>query len=131
MPVTGGGTRIIGGYEIEGELGRGGMGVVYRAWQRKLNRLVALKMLTGYYGPPGLKRFFPEAETGGGLHHNNIVHVYDVGEHEGALFFAMEYVEGGSLADRLRAGRLTPQETAQLLIPVARALDFAHKNNVV
>jgi serine/threonine protein kinase/Tfp pilus assembly protein PilF len=131
MPVTGGGTRIIGGYEIEGELGRGGMGVVYRAWQRKLNRLVALKMLTGYYGPPELKRFFAEAETAAALHHANIVHIYDVGEHEGAPFFAMEYVEGGSLADRLRAGTLTPRETAQLLIPVARALDFAHKNNVV
>ena len=131
MPVTGGGVRTIGGYEIEGELGRGGMGVVFRAWQRKLNRLVALKMLTGYYGPPELKRFFAEAETAAALHHANIVHVYDVGEHEGAPFFAMEYVEGGSLADRLRGGTLTAQETAQLLIPVARALDFAHQNNVV
>lgn len=131
MPVTSGSARIIGGYEIEGELGRGGMGVVYRAWQRKLNRLVALKMLTGYYGPPELKRFFAEAETAAALHHNNIVHVYDVGEHEGAPFFAMEYVEGGSLADRLRAGTLPAQETAQLLIPVARALDFAHNHNVV
>jgi len=131
MPVTGGGTRIVGGYEIEGELGRGGMGVVFRAWQRKLNRLVALKMLTGYYGPPELKRFFAEAETAAALHHNNIVHIYDVGEHEGAPFFAMEHVEGGSLADRLRAGTPAPQETARLLIPVARALDFAHKNNVV
>lgn len=131
MPATGGRTRVIAGYEIEGELGRGGMGVVYRAWQRKLNRLVALKMLTGYYGPPELKRFFAEAETAAALHHTNIVHIYDVGEHEGAPFFAMEHVEGGSLADRLRAGTLTPQETARLLIPVARALDFAHRNNVV
>jgi serine/threonine protein kinase/Tfp pilus assembly protein PilF len=131
MPVTGGGTRVVGGYEIEGELGRGGMGVVFRAWQRKLNRLVALKMLTGYYGPPELKRFFAEAETAAALHHNNIVHIYDVGEHEGAPFFAMEHVEGGSLADRLRKGTPTPQETAQLLIPVARALDFAHTHNVV
>ena len=131
MPLTGGGVRVIGGYEIEGELGRGGMGVVFRAWQRKLNRLVALKMLTGYYGPPELKRFFAEAETAAALHHANIVHIYDVGEHEGAPFFAMEYVEGGSLADRLRAGTLSARETAQLLIPVARALDFAHKNNVV
>ena len=131
MLVTSGGNRAIGGYEIEGELGRGGMGVVYRAWQRKLNRIVALKMLTGYYGPPELKRFFAEAETAAGLHHANIIHVYDVGEHDGAPYFAMEYVKGGSLADRLRAGILTPRETAQLLVPVARALDFAHQNQVV
>jgi TolB-like protein/Tfp pilus assembly protein PilF len=131
MPATGGTSRVIGGYEIEGELGRGGMGVVFRAWQRKLNRLVALKMLTGYYGPPELKRFFAEAETAAALHHTNIVHIYDVGEHEGAPFFAMEYVEGGSLADRLHAGTMTARETAQFLIPVARALDFAHKNSVV
>ncbi|HSP46339.1 MAG TPA: FlgO family outer membrane protein, partial [Chthoniobacterales bacterium] len=131
MPGTGGGVRVVGGYEIEGELGRGGMGVVYRAWQRKLNRLVALKMLTGHYGPAELKRFFAEAETAAALHHSNIIHVYDVGEHEGAPFFAMEYVEGGSLADRLRAGTLSARETAAFLIPVARALDFAHKNNVI
>jgi serine/threonine-protein kinase len=107
------------------------MGVVYRAWQRKLNRIVALKMLTGYYGPPELKRFFAEAETAAGLHHANIIHVYDVGEHEGAPYFAMEYVEGGSLADRLRTGILPPREIAQLLVPVARALNFAHGNHVV
>jgi serine/threonine-protein kinase len=130
-PLTGVGLRVIGGYEIEGELGRGGMGVVYRAWQRKLNRLVALKMLTGYYGPPELKRFFAEAETAAALHHANIVHIYDVGEHDGAPFYAMEHVEGGSLADRLRAGIMPPRDIAQFLIPVARALDFAHKNNVV
>jgi serine/threonine protein kinase/Tfp pilus assembly protein PilF len=131
LPVTGGGVRLVGGYEIEGELGRGGMGVVFRAWQRKLNRLVALKMLTGYYGPPELKRFFAEAETAAALQHTNIVHVYDVGEHDGAPFFAMEYIEGGSLADRLRSGPMTARETAEFLIPVARALDFAHKHNVV
>ena len=130
-PLTGGGLRVIGGYEIEGELGRGGMGVVYRAWQRKLNRLVALKMLTGYYGPSELKRFFAEAETAAALHHANIVHIYDVGEHEGAPFFAMEHVEGGSLADRLRSGILPAREIAQFLIPVARALDFAHNHKVV
>lgn len=131
MPDPGGGNRVIGGYEIEGELGRGGMGVVFRAWQRKLKRQVALKMLTGYYGPPELKRFFAEAETAAALHHANIVHIYDVGEHEGAPFFAMEFVEGGSLADRLRSGPMSGREAAQFLIPVARALDFAHKNNVI
>ena len=131
IQATGGRNRVIAGYEVEGELGRGGMGVVFRAWQRKLKRLVALKMLTGYYGPPELKRFFAEAETAAGLHHANIVHIYDVGEHEGAPFFAMEFVEGGSLADRLRAGPMTAREAAQFLIPVARALDFAHNNHVV
>jgi serine/threonine protein kinase len=131
MPLSSAGVRVIAGYEIQGELGRGGMGVVYRAWQRKLNRIVALKMLTGYYGSPELKRFFAEAETAANLQHTNIVHVYDVGEHEGAPFFAMEFVEGGSLADRLRTGILPARETAQLLISVARALDFAHKHNVV
>ncbi|MFZ1220464.1 MAG: protein kinase, partial [Chthoniobacterales bacterium] len=75
-PLSAAGVRVIGAYEIEGELGRGGMGVVYRAWQRKLNRIVALKMLTGYYGPPELKRFFAEAETAASLHHANIIHVY-------------------------------------------------------
>ncbi|MEY2496767.1 MAG: eukaryotic-like serine/threonine-protein kinase [Verrucomicrobiota bacterium] len=130
-PLSGAGVRVVGGYEIEGELGRGGMGVVYRAWQRNLNRVVALKMLSGYYGPAELKRFFAEAETTAGLHHTNMVHIYDVGEHEGAPFFAMEFVEGGSLADRLRAEMMPPRETARLLISVARALEFAHQNHVV
>lgn len=107
------------------------MGVVFRAWQRKLKRLVALKMLSGYYGHSELKRFFAEAETAAALHHANIVHIYDVGEHEGAPFFAMELVKGGSLADRLRAGPMPARDAAQFLIPVARALDFAHQNNVV
>ncbi len=131
IAATSGNSRVIGGYEIEGELGRGGMGVVFRAWQQNLKRVVALKMLSGYYGPPELKRFFAEAETAAGLHHANIVHIYDVGEHQGAPFFAMEFVEGGSLADRLRAGPMTAREAAQFIIPVARALDFAHKNNVI
>jgi len=66
--------------------GAAGMGVVFRAWQQKFEAVVALKMLTGYYGPSELKRFFAEAETAAALHHANIVHIYDVGEHEGAPF---------------------------------------------
>lgn len=61
--MTSGAARVVGEYEIEGELRRAGMGVVFRVWQRKLKRVVALKMLSGYYGPPELKRFFAEAET--------------------------------------------------------------------
>ena len=123
--------KEFGGYEIEGELGRGGMGVVYLARQIKLNRRVALKMLTGHYGPDELQRFLAEAETAAGLHHTNIAHIYEVGEHDGAPFYSLEYVEGGSIADRLRKELPTPRDAAQLLIQVARALHFAHQNGVV
>ncbi|PZR75038.1 MAG: hypothetical protein DLM73_06270 [Chthoniobacterales bacterium] len=125
------GRPIFGDYQVEGELGRGGMGVVFRARQRKLNRLVALKMLSGHYGPDELTRFRAEAETAANLHHTNIVQIYEVGEDLGVPFYSMEYVETGSLADRLRAGVLPAREAAQLLISVARALEFAHQNGVV
>src|SRR5207248_1942828 len=117
--------------EIEGELGRGGMGVVYLARQIELNRYVALKMLTGHYGPDELQRFLEEAETAAALGHPNIVHIYEVGEHDGAPFFSMEYVKAGSLADSLRKDLPSPRDAAQLLIEVARALHFAHQNGVV
>lgn len=120
-----------GDYKIESELGRGGMGVVYLALQKDLNRHVALKMLTGHYGPEELQRFLDEAETAAGLNHTNIAHIYEVGEHDGLPFFSMEYVEGGSIADRLRKEPLEPQEAAQLMISVARALHYAHQNGVV
>src|SRR5712691_3181460 len=123
--------KAIGGYEIEGELGRGGMGVVYLARQIKLNRRVALKMLTGHYGPDELQRFLAEAETAAGLHHTNIAQIYEVGEHDGAPFFSMEYVEAGSLADRLRKEMPALRQSVQLLINVARALHFAHQSGVV
>ena len=120
------------GYEIEGELGRGGMGVVYRARQAKLNRTVALKMLSGHYGPDELKRFLAEAETAARLQHTNIVHIYEVGENEGVPFFSMEFVEGGSLADRLRKNGPPPmREAAALMMSLARALHFAHQHSVV
>ncbi|MDP9004744.1 MAG: protein kinase [Verrucomicrobiota bacterium] len=123
--------HVFGGYEVEAEVGRGGMGVVYRARQQKLNRTVALKMLTGHYGPDELTRFLAEAETAAGLHHTNIVHIYDVGENGGAPFYSMEFIETGSLADRLRKGILPVREAVQLLISIARALQFAHRNGVI
>ena len=125
------GRPLFGDYEIEGELGRGGMGVVFRARQKELNRLVALKMLTGHYGAEERARFRAEAETAAHLRHTNIVQIYEVGEDDGAPFFSMEYIETGSLADRLRGARLPPREGAELLISVARALHFAHQNGVV
>jgi Protein kinase domain len=107
------------------------MGVVYLARQIELNRRVALKMLTGHYGAQELRRFLEEAETAAGLSHSNIAQIYEVGEHEGAPYFSMEYVENGSLADRLRKDLPPPEETARLLIEVARALHYAHQNHVV
>ena len=107
------------------------MGVVYLARQIKLNRPVALKMLSGHYGPDELQRFLAEAETAAGLHHSHIAQIYEVGEHDGAPFYSMEYVEAGSLADRLRKELPAPRDTAQLLIQVARALHYAHQNGVV
>lgn len=123
--------RAFGDYTIEGELGRGGMGVVYLARQGKLKRRVALKMLTGHYGPEELTRFLAEAETAAGLHHTNIAQIYEVGEQEGAPFYSMEYVEAGSLGDKLRGAKLPLRDAIQLLIQVARALHFAHQNGVV
>lgn len=123
--------KAFGDYEIEGELGRGGMGVVYLARQVELNRRVALKMLTGRYGPDELQRFLEESETAAGLNHTNIAHVYEVGEHDGTPFFSMEYVEAGSLADALRKELPSPRDAARLMLSVSRALHFAHQNGVV
>ncbi|HSI14808.1 MAG TPA: serine/threonine-protein kinase [Chthoniobacter sp.] len=120
-----------GGYEVTGELGRGGMGVVYRARQKTLNREVALKMLTGHYGKDELQRFLAEAQTSAALHHSHIVQIYEVGEIDGSPFFSMEFIEGGTLTEKLRRGLLPPRETAELLMSVARALHFAHQHGVV
>ena len=93
----------IPGYQVEAVLGRGGMGIVYRARHLRLNRPVALKMLLAgaYAGPEERERFLREAEAVAGLRHMNLVQVHDVGDHDGRPYFTMEYVEGGSLALKL------------------------------
>jgi serine/threonine-protein kinase len=93
----------IPGYEILEQLGRGGGGVVYKARQTNLQRLVALKLILGgeHASPDARARFTQEAETVARLKHPHIVQVYDFGDHEGRPFFSLEYLEGGSLADRL------------------------------
>jgi WD40 repeat protein len=125
--------RQVGEYEVLAEVGRGGMGVVYQARHRGLRRLVALKMmLSGLFASPKERlRFQLEAELAARVQHPNIVQVYEVGNCEGRPFLALEWVEGGSLADRLE-GKPWPAGAAALLIEtLARAIHVAHGEGVV
>ncbi len=125
--------QIFGDYELFEELGRGGMGVVYRARQKSLDRVVALKIiLVGSAATRAdLARFRGEAETAAWLNHPNIVPVYDVGQHDGLPYFTMRYVRGTTLAHRLSEGPMTGREAAQLLAPVVRAIAKAHQQGVL
>lgn len=124
---------VVSGFELIREIGRGGMGIVYRARHRQLDRLVALKLLHGgvLAGANERDRFLREARTGAALQHPNIVQVFQVGEEAGGLYLAMELVEGGNLADRLATGALSPHDTAVLIETLARAVSHAHDHGVI
>ncbi|HEY5911088.1 MAG TPA: protein kinase [Verrucomicrobiae bacterium] len=130
---SGSGVRGFGDYRLEGELGRGGMGVIYRAQQLSLNRAVALKMILA--GPLGSaefgRRMRVEAEAAAGLDHPNIVPIYEVGEHEGQPFYTMRLVEGTNLAQALKQGPFEPRRAAELMATVARAIQHAHERGVL
>jgi eukaryotic-like serine/threonine-protein kinase len=125
--------RYFGDYEIEAELGRGGMGVVYRARQVSLNRPVALKMLkTGILaGDAELRRFQNEAEAVALLDHSGIVPVYEVGEHDGQKYFSMKLVPGSNLAERLTRYKADPRASANLVAEVAEAVHHAHMRGIL
>src|SRR5215468_3047137 len=120
------------GYEVEAVLGRGGMGVVYKARHLALKRTVALKMLAaGHPHPAERARFRAEAEAVAQLQHPNIVQIHEVGEADGRPFFALEFVEGGSLAGRLAGQPLPPRDAARLVAALAEAMHLAHSHNLV
>ncbi len=123
----------IPGYKIEGVLGRGGMGVVYKARHLALKRTVALKMLLvgGHAGPGELARFRIEAEAVARLQHPNIVQIHEVGEAGGHPYCALEFVEGGNLARKIAGKPLPALDSARLVEALARAMQLAHSRNVV
>ena len=125
--------KQVGDYDILAEVGRGGMGVVYKARHRGLHRLAALKMvLAGEFASPTQElRFRLEAELAARVQHPNIVQVYEIGSYEGRPFLALEWVEGGSLANRLDGKPWPAGEAAALIETLARAIDVAHNQGVV
>jgi serine/threonine protein kinase/tetratricopeptide (TPR) repeat protein len=132
-PHQPGGGPSLPGYEILGELGRGGMGVVYLARQVGLNRLVAIKMVLagGLAGAAQRRRFRLEAQAVARLHHPNIVQIYDVGEQDEQPYFTLEYVENGSLSDRIGKSVLAPREAARFIEMIAQAVHCAHERGII
>jgi eukaryotic-like serine/threonine-protein kinase len=132
-PATSSGGRQFGDYQLLEEVGRGGMGVVYRARQISLNRIVAIKMLVARpFAVPELEeRLHLEAEAAAGLSHPNIVTIYDFGECDDQFYFSMEYVEGRSLAQLTRHHSLAPTQAAQYLKTVAEAVHHAHEHGIL
>jgi serine/threonine-protein kinase len=123
----------IPGYAVEAILGRGGMGVVFRARHLRLNRLIALKMVLdgGHAGADERERFRREAEAVAALRHPNVVQVHDVGDADGRPYFTMELMEGGSLAHKLAGAPQPARQAAALLLALAEAMQAAHEAGIV
>jgi hypothetical protein len=124
---------VVPGYEVLGIVGRGGMGVVYRARQIPLNRVVALKMLLtgGHARPEEMARFRVEAEAVARLQHPHIVAIHEVGQHDGWPFLVMEFVEGDTLAHQLGGTPLPARRSAELAETLARAIHHAHQHGII
>jgi TolB-like protein/predicted Ser/Thr protein kinase len=132
-PTPAQGTIDFGDYELGEEIGRGGQGVVYRARQKSLNRTVALKVigLGRWASTPHLKRFRHEAEAAARLEHPQIVPIYEIGERDGSCYYSMKFVEGGQLDELVRREPLSPRHAAELLVKIARTVQFAHERGIL
>jgi serine/threonine protein kinase len=123
----------LGDYELLEEIGRGGQGVVYRAHQKSLNRIVALKVIG--LGPwtteAHLKRFRREAEAAASLEHPCIVPIYEVGERDGSCYFSMKFVEGGQLDEVVKREPMSMRQAAELVAKVARTVQYAHEHGIL
>jgi eukaryotic-like serine/threonine-protein kinase len=125
--------KWLGRYQIEQTLGAGGMGEVYRARDTRLQRLVAVKVLPAAAGTDRerFRRFETEARSAAALSHANVVGVYDVGEADGLAYIVTELIEGGTLADSLGTGPLSPSAFFSIAVPIAEALASAHRRGIV
>jgi serine/threonine protein kinase len=122
--------KTLGGYKLDELIGEGGMATVYKGFQTSLNRWVAIKVLD-YQEAISLVRFQLEAKAVASLRHRNILIVYEYGEEESMPFIAMEYIEGGTLADRLNGQPMDWRRVIELIIPIAEALHYAHGHNII
>src|SRR6476660_582218 len=125
--------RDLGDYELLEEIGRGAQGVVYRARQKSLNRIVALKIISlGHWASKAhVKRFRREAEAAASLEHPCIVPIYEVGERDGACYFSMRFVEGGQLDEILKREPIPPRRAAELVVKLARTVHYAHEHRIL
>jgi WD40 repeat protein len=124
---------VIEGYEILAELGHGGMGSVYKARQQSLKRIVALKLIrtSAQADPWSVARFQTEAEATARLQHPSIAQIFEVGQQDGVPYLAMEYVDGGTLYERLQGKPQPARQVAEMIVPLARAMQYAHEHGVV
>src|SRR5436189_6430017 len=123
----------LGDYELLEEIGRGGQGVVFRARQKSLNRIVALKIIgLGQWATKAhLKRFRREAEAAASLDHPCIVPIYEVGERNGSCYFSMKFVEGGQLDEVVRRTLMSIRQAAELIAKIARTVHYAHEHGIL
>jgi serine/threonine protein kinase len=121
-----------GPYEILGKLGSGGMGLVFRAWDERLHREVAVKLLQENYKMPGMReRFLQEARAVSGLNHPNICTIFDIGEQNGDPYLVMELLQGETLKDRVARGALSTDEIVRYAVEITDALTVAHSKGIV